>query len=361
MRAAGAASPNIPTVHHLSRDHVQVYVWILERQPVTKGRCVAAASELGLTGEGAGCVLDELTALGLLHSGGMDDPLVPLDPELAAGALATRLRADMLAQQQRLTQIEVEFGRLRERFLEHRPQRGESIEVIPDVADVRAALNVASAECREDVLSSQPGGVRPREVLEEALTRDTELLTRGVRMRTLYHHTARFNAPSQAYVSVMTGLGAEYRTSHEPFGRLIVFDQALAVIPGEPGTLEAVLVRDRAVVSYLRSIFESAWAYARPFSEAAADGLEEVARELNGSIVRLLAAGCKDDTISRRLGMSLRTTRKHVAAIMESLGAVSRFQAGVLAARAGLLTEDDGAPAGPGGAGPAPSPGDALA
>ncbi|MGI5530482.1 response regulator transcription factor [Streptomyces syringium] len=70
-----------------------------------------------------------------------------------------------------------------------------------------------------------------------------------------------------------------------------------------------------------------------------------MAKELDHTIVRLLAAGLKDEAIARRLGMSLRTARRHIADIMETLGAESRFQAGMLAARAGM-TDDADAPAG---------------
>ncbi len=52
----------------------------------------------------------------------------------------------------------------------------------------------------------------------------------------------------------------------------------------------------------------------------------------------MLAEGAKDEVIARRLGVSLRTCRRHIAEILETLQADSRFQAGVLAERAGLTT-----------------------
>jgi DNA-binding CsgD family transcriptional regulator len=193
------------------------------------------------------------------------------------------------------------------------------------------------------------------EVLQEALARDTAMLSRGVRMRTLYHHTARFNGPSQAYVAMASALGAEYRTAHELFGRLIVFDRKVAFIPERGGTWGAVIIREPSTVQYLCEVFEQAWTQAAPFSDAESDGLERVAKDIDRTIVRLLAAGLKDESIARRIGMSLRTARKHIADIMEALGAESRFQAGVLAAQQGLLDDepddepDDGPAPGPGG------------
>ncbi|MCZ0982437.1 hypothetical protein O1L60_35735 [Streptomyces diastatochromogenes] len=55
----------------------------------------------------------------------------------------------------------------------------------------------------------------------------------------------------------------------------------------------------------------------------------------------LLAEGAKDEVIARRMGMSLRTCRRHIADLLEELGAESRFQGGVLAERAGLTCPED--------------------
>lgn len=326
---------------YLSETEVAVYSCILENQQTSR-KSLNALAELEIPREQLEAAVTRLKELGLLRSHAKDEAvLVPVDPDLAAAALTAPIQESLQHKRHQLDQISVEFGRLRARFLEGR-RRGTTgnIEVIAHLDEVRAALNRASDECREEVLSSQPGGGRSPEVLQEAISRDTALLARGVRMRTLYNHTARFNAPSQSYVSVMSGLGAEYRTVHDMFGRLIVFDRELAFIPDREGSLGAVVIREPSIVTYLCSVFENEWAHARPFADAAVDGLESVAKELDGTILRLLAAGYKDEAIGRRVGMSLRTTRKHVADIMETLGAVSRFQAGVLAARAGLLDEE---------------------
>ena len=59
--------------------------------------------------------------------------------------------------------------------------------------------------------------------------------------------------------------------------------------------------------------------------------------ELTAQILRLMAAGEKDAAISRRLCISVRTCRRHIADYLARVGATSRFQAGVIAARAGHL------------------------
>jgi DNA-binding NarL/FixJ family response regulator len=54
-------------------------------------------------------------------------------------------------------------------------------------------------------------------------------------------------------------------------------------------------------------------------------------------LLALMAAGLKDEVVARRLGLSLRTVRRRIANLMDELGADTRFQAGLEAARRGWL------------------------
>lgn len=51
------------------------------------------------------------------------------------------------------------------------------------------------------------------------------------------------------------------------------------------------------------------------------------------TIGRLMATGAKDAAIARQLGLSLRTVRAEISALIAGLGARSRFQAGCLLVR----------------------------
>ncbi|HEV7963709.1 MAG TPA: helix-turn-helix transcriptional regulator [Actinoplanes sp.] len=64
-----------------------------------------------------------------------------------------------------------------------------------------------------------------------------------------------------------------------------------------------------------------------------ADGLSGSDRTL----LRLLALGVTDEAAARRMGVSVRTIRRHVSQLLDRLDAVSRFQAGVQAAQRGWL------------------------
>ncbi|MGP3965313.1 response regulator transcription factor [Nonomuraea sp. 3N208] len=59
--------------------------------------------------------------------------------------------------------------------------------------------------------------------------------------------------------------------------------------------------------------------------------------EQQRAVLRLLATGAKDAAIARSMGVSTRTITRLVSELTAALGASSRFQAGVRAARLGWL------------------------
>lgn len=126
-------------------------------------------------------------------------------------------------------------------------------------------------------------------------------------------------------------------TSGELREALIVDGRTALVQSGDgSGGRHAAVVTDPAAVGALDLLFAGAWAVARPV----ADELR-LDRSLRGDLARQileqLRAGRTDDVAAREIDVSLRTYRRHVAAIMRVLGANSRFQAGVRAVELGLL------------------------
>ncbi|MEV6394697.1 helix-turn-helix transcriptional regulator [Streptomyces sp. NPDC051907] len=325
-------------VRGLREADMAVYGWVLEHRTAC---AEAIASAVGISEEDAELSVERLVRAHLVHASPEDrSELFAMAPETAAARLAAPVETLIREQQQSLAGIRKELDRFIP-YYHRRRSTAQTLEVLENVHDVRTALNRASDGCHKEVLSSQPGGgARVPEAMQEALTRDQAMLERGIELRTLYHHTARFNGPSQAYVAAAAALGGQYRTAHELFGRLIVFDRELAFIPVQDGSWGAVAIREPSTVGYLCELFEQTWDRATPFANACTEGLEKVSREIHETIVRLLAAGLKDEAIARRLGMSLRTARRHIADIMEQLGATSRFQAGVQAHARGLLAEE---------------------
>ncbi|MFB0630159.1 response regulator transcription factor [Streptomyces sp. AB3(2024)] len=160
------------------------------------------------------------------------------------------------------------------------------------------------------------------------------------------------------------GLGPQVRALQERFDgeRQIVVDGELGFLPSRSGG--ALLIREPDLLGYLLDVFQRDWEYAAPFATGP-QAAHDISETVKQSILALLAKGLKDDSIARRLGISLRTWRRHVSELLLGLGAHSRFQAGVIAERQGLTetrrpSPEQGAPAAvPGtgtGTGTAPQP-----
>jgi len=116
--------------------------------------------------------------------------------------------------------------------------------------------------------------------------------------------------------------------------RLMLFGVQAALVPVEWGSspVRRVIVRTPGVVDALRLLFEVLWRQGAPMP-----GTQPAGDRRNQQVLRLLAAGAKDETIARQLGLSLRTVRRRVAEQIGELGATTRFQAGVEAARRRLI------------------------
>jgi hypothetical protein len=274
--------------------------------------------------------IGELIRLGLVRdfpSGG----LVPVSPDEAVIQVVGPMERDLRTRRVQIEETRqrlLSFNALFDDSLTGRPERSQ-VEFIDNLDEVRLAIAELSSQCGEEILTAQPGGGRREEVLVEAAPRDYDALRRGVEMRMLYQHTARSSLGTKAYVEQVTRLGGQVRTLADQFTRMIIFDRecALFSVPGHPHA--AALVQDPLVVAFILEAYERMWLAADPYP-VGDDTPGELNDELKRAIIRHLITGMTDDAVARRLGMSVRTCRRHVAEIMAALGAESRFQVGYL-------------------------------
>lgn len=323
------AARRTPAEGQLSEDAVRVFRWVSDQ-----GSCDATTlgATLGLPESSAASAVATLTELLLLRQlPGNPGQLVAVAPDVALAALVAPKEAGLRRQLAEIDRLRAELTLLTPLYAEGRRQwQGRMpLTEIMDLKTVVGMITEATMRCRQEVRTCHPGGGRSPALLEQAFVRDRDMLRRGVRMRTLYQHTARYHLPTQEYARRMTDEGAEIRTLSELFGRMVAFDGETVFIPHQDDLDAAIVIQDPSTAAYLCATFDHAWSLAEPYQPA---WTESSARdEVKQAIVRLLAEGMKDEMVARRLGMSLRTCRKHIAEIMEQLGAASRFQAGYLA------------------------------
>ncbi|WP_028644018.1 helix-turn-helix transcriptional regulator [Nocardioides sp. URHA0020] len=160
-----------------------------------------------------------------------------------------------------------------------------------------------------------------------------EIVARGRRSRAIYPVRALHDAPDVMLARLAAG--EEIRVLPDLPTRLLVVGDSHAVVPEPLGLADLPLsvVRQHGVVAAMTLWFEELWGRAAVPALAEA----EPTLDLRRFLLQQLAAGAHDEQIARQLGISLRTVRRRVSALMTELGADSRFQAGVEAARRGWL------------------------
>jgi sugar-specific transcriptional regulator TrmB/DNA-binding CsgD family transcriptional regulator len=275
--------------------------------------------------------------------------LRPVPPQIAETRLITPREHRLQRLRETISEFIENIHPYNNAYLEHLDAQPTEVGItlVTTVEEIRRKLIDMTRECQHEVVTMHPGGGRPPNLLAEARDRDVAMLKRGVTMRVLYQHTSRTSLATKSYVHALTSAGGMVRTTTEMFARLIIFDRQIAFFsePGESsGPSGAVIVTEPRVVSFLYRYYNHAWNTAYPFT--AADNFPATAANgLQASILDCLALGLTDEVIARRLGMSVRTCRRHIAELLTMLNSTSRFQAGVEAARRGLI------PAPPGQAG----------
>jgi sugar-specific transcriptional regulator TrmB len=300
-----------------------------------------AAAALGWSRDRVAAAIRRLLELALLQPSRQS----PGGYALASPARAeTRLVDPLLAEIERFRQ---ESERIREDLAAFAPiyeQAGGmsgAFDIIEGAEAINREIARVAAACTDEICTAQPGGGRTAPAMEAAWRDTRELLERGVRMRTIYQSPAVFSGPTRDYVLRAGRYGAEARTMPEFSERLMIFDRGVAFIPGDSRRRSAVVIRQPAVVRFLAGVFERTWLAATPFAtELPTSTVSEAVDGVRLTIARLLSEGATDEVVARRVGLSVRTCRAHIAKLAQALGSGSRAQLGYLIAQSGLLDRE---------------------
>lgn len=186
----------------------------------------------------------------------------------------------------------------------------------------------------------------PPYVAEHRQVTDAEVahLRRGVRARVIYDRTA-LEVPGQLVaLRQMAEAGEEARLLDHVPTKMMIADRRYAIVPlgrEGPGVDGLVLVNAPPLVDALTALFESLWRMATPVAlgPKRSGDAGALAREVDTDLLTLLAAGLKDDAIAHQLGVSQSTVQRRLRRTMDALGARSRVQVVLQAARRGLLPD----------------------
>lgn len=105
-----------------------------------------------------------------------------------------------------------------------------------------------------------------------------------------------------------------------------------------PRRLRAAHDAARAGLRVVDGRLASMVAFGAPSAAAPGAGLEEELTPREAEVLRLMAEGLPNKTIARRMGISENTVKTHANAVLAKLGASSRTEAAIRAARLGLVS-----------------------
>lgn len=272
--------------------------------------------------------------------------LAAVPPDIAGRELTRPVERAMLAHQQTLAAISDSIASAEDVYSATRQAVSTApVRLLQGEDVIRAALEQAADNCREELLTCQPGGRRDPASLARSLSRVLAMHRRGVKQRTLYQHTVRAHGPTLAYIEQATASGAQFRTLNEVFDRLIIYDRTTAFIPDPRHELRtaALAIDHPAIVHYLAKVFEHAWARGEAVSIT-----QEYVRpplmtdETRRAVLRLMVEGYTDAAIASRLGVSPRTVSTHIKKASDLLGGRSRAHLAYLLAQSDLLEAGQG-------------------
>lgn len=300
-----------------------------------------AAQSLGLAPTVVDAAVATLIAHRLLRADPVTQRLLPVDPEVATALLVTPMEREIHQREEQIARIRQRASGLREVYArsDRGPTGAEVVERIDGGVDLQGHLRLAAEACRSE-LRVLLGTLPDDGALDDLPGLCVRLAGRGVTVHVVGQHRSRADLRLRTTMRELHAAGVEVRTvTHVPRAA-VVFDRRAAVLLGETEQAggQACRVASTDVVGFLLDVFDHLWDGATPLASLDT-GYAEIRGDLRQTIAGLMAKGFTDEVLARKLGMSLRTCRRHISSLMRELDSVSRFQAGVQAAQRQLITQ----------------------
>lgn len=270
--------------------------------------------------------LQELIVHGLVWELPGPSPRVfAVSPVVAMRRLLNQEQRQVARAQRRLAERYAELELLEQHYPTELAEQTANIRVLPDAEAVMTAahdlMTAARRQChgvygyplgllaRTDV----PASVSQRRLISPAHLEDAES-----------RETVEIAAAGGMAFAVLPDL---------PSPMLVTESAALVRLTGDA----SLLIRDEGLRDSLDRLFDLLWRRALPVPDAAGPLPMEAPSAAQQQILRLAAAGLKDEAIARSLGRSVRWVRRHFELLEEMLGATNRMTLGITAARRGWV------------------------
>jgi DNA-binding CsgD family transcriptional regulator len=261
--------------------------------------------------------------------GGM---LVPVEPSRAVDNAILVMQRQILDQYQSLVRMHDEMQGLQRAYLSSTRSfeaPHELVRVLTDRAEIGALSVEMCLSAEEDVASIETEHFTKPPDPRSVRLLPAEVLARGVTFRNIYSRPTLEIPGSDEMLRNARAAGWDCRVYPALPMKMVLVDQRSALLPLDPTGMEgAVLVRAPVIVAALRMYFELLWGRATTLDGDAGKLTADQDR-----VLRLVITGMTDAAIARNTGVSERTVRRHVGALLELLQAENRVSLAAIAVR----------------------------
>ena len=264
-------------------------------------------------------------------------------PERALGSYAARLEERARSVRSSM----VGLTRLHESSAAAR--RGDDlpvgVQVLRTLDEISAAMGQLFAGAEDSAVSMRRASPRVLQMLDQPEELHEEPVFnsdgREIHLRVTFDNDLLKHPNLHRAVEIRRRIGDNVRfTTQVPF-TATVSDEGMCVvdIDDPDGAIIGLQITHPGVSAAIKRVIDGTWQAGLPWRGGDVDVTREgvVLDTKDADILTLLTSGAADATIARQLGISQRTVERRVRRMLDHLGASTRFQAGVQAAKRGWL------------------------
>ncbi|MFE4616982.1 LuxR C-terminal-related transcriptional regulator [Streptomyces sp. NPDC056747] len=167
-----------------------------------------------------------------------------------------------------------------------------------------------------------------------------ERMTQGVAYRTIYDRASLADPRHMETARALADHGEQARVLPDVPLKALIIDGSSALVPVVfTPERHTVALQPSPLLDGLVALFEALWRQATPLwaPPHTHTGGGEQLTDFDRLLLGYAAAGCTDELVARKTNLNQRTIERHMRRIMDTLGARTRFQAGLQAGLQGHL------------------------
>lgn len=273
----------------------------------------------------------ELLELGIVFRSEDDRTVIrSVDPPAALRLLIEARQDEMISFQSRILEGWTRLTRLLPTSLDAPVGRVDGVRVLTRAEEIVACSAELYSSCQRHLRCTETGTfpTRPRSSAPIAVQA-------GRRAQMIYDADYPRTGAGAVVVDRSVTAGEEVRLRNRLPIKMLHVDDNGALVAADRSGRSAILVRAKPMLAMLADWFDMLWQHPATMTYpvgGTASGLTDAQRD-----VLTLMPSCDDETIARRLELSVTTVRRHIKAIYRALDVNNRFAAGTAAAKLNWL------------------------